>query len=747
MAIQFDRENRVFSLHTDNTTYQMKVDAHDVLLHLYYDRRTEGVIDYMMQYGDHGFSGNPYDAKTTRTYSLDTLPQEYPQWGTGDFRNTALVVEWENGAEGTDLRYESYRIEAGKYSLENLPAVYADEDEAQSLVITLKDRFSELRVELLYGVLPKLDIITRAARIVNATDQRIILQRALSANIDLTAGSYDTISFTGRHAFERKPVRNALAEGSYVIGSRRGTSSHHYNPLLLLTEKETTERSGSAWAMEFVYSGGFTAVAECDTLGQARLQMGLTADQFAYPLASGESFVTPEVILSMSPTGLADLSNHLQKCLRKHVARGYWRDKVRPILLNSWEACYMDFDGNKVLELAKEAKSIDVDMLVLDDGWFGKRDDDNSGLGDWFTNEKKLGMSLGELSQKIHDMDLLFGIWIEPEMINEDSDLFRAHPDWALTLPNRDPILSRNQLVLDFSRPEIVDDIYNKICAMLDETHADYLKWDYNRSMADLYSRGSSVPGAILYDYMIGLYSFLERLNRRYPKLLIEGCSGGGGRFDAGMLYYTPQIWTSDNSDAIDRLTIQYGTSFGYPTSMVGAHVSAVPNEQCGRMTELRTRAAVAMSGTFGYELDPSKLSAEEKAEIRMENEICRTYGELIFNGDYYRLSNPMEDAFAAWMHVSEDQSEAIVTVVTLEVHGNMPPHLIRLNGLKNDAQYQLSEIAALTQQSNGKLSYIPARKIADGIYPANALMSRGFPLPVKLGEYLAYRWHLTLVK
>ncbi len=739
MAIIIQKEKGIFSLHTNHTTYQMMADEYGSLLHLYYGARTDGEMDYLIQMADRGFAGNAYDVNPKRIYSFDTLPQEFPQWGTGDYRNSALVVEWPNGTEGTDLRYESHVVSEGKYALPNLPAVYADEEEAQTLEITLKDRYSDLRVVLLYGVLPKLDIITRAVRVENRTGDTVTLKRVLSASFDQPAGDYDVISFVGRHALERKMTRHTLANGSYVIGSRRGTSSHQYNPLMILTEKNTDERQGAAWAMEFVYSGGFTAAAEKDQLNQTRLQMGLSEDQFAYPLRSGDTFTAPEVILSMSTTGLADLSNNLQRTLRTHVARGWWRDRVRPVLLNSWEACYFDFDGQKIIDLAKEAKRIGVDMLVLDDGWFGKRNDDNSGLGDWFVNEKKLGGSLKEVSRAVHEQDLLFGIWVEPEMVNEDSDLFRAHPDWALRIPGRDPIMSRNQLVLDFSRPEIVDDIYEKICAVIDETEVDYVKWDYNRSMSDLYSHGSAVPGAVLYDYMTGLYSFLDRLNERYPKLLIEGCSGGGGRFDAGMLYYTPQIWTSDNTDAIDRLTIQYGTSFGYPTSMVGAHVSAVPNEQCGRITSMKTRAVTAMSGTFGYEMDPAKLSDAEVEEIHAVNRTRRTYEELLLKGDYYRLSNPDEDAYAAWMHVSEDKTEALLSIVMLETHGNMTPNYVRLNGLKADAMYRLEEVGADETREN-------AAHLGDGIYPANALMQFGIPAPIKMGEYPAYQYHLTLV-
>jgi alpha-galactosidase len=395
---------------------------------------------------------------------------------------------------------------------------------------------------------------------------------------------------------------------------------------------------------------------------------------------------------------------------------------VRPILVNSWEAAYFDFDGEKIYQLAKEAADLGIEMVVMDDGWFGKRDDDNRALGDWIVNEEKLGESLEHLVSRINDLGLKFGLWFEPECVNEDSDLYREHPDWVLSIPGKKPVRARNQLVLDFSRKEVVDNIYEKVCKILDQANIEYVKWDFNRSLTDIYSHVAEDQGGIPYDYVIGLYDFLERLMARYPDLLIEGCSGGGGRFDAGMLYYTPQIWCSDNTDALDRIKIQYGTSFGYPISCVGSHVSAVPNHQTGRTTPLNTRSVVAMAGTFGYELDLGTLSAEEKEEVREQIKTYRKYAPLIMNGRYYRLTNPYKEEVGAWAFVSEDGNEVLVNAVMHEMHGNMTVNYVRLKGLTSGKQYQ--------DQESGQ------------IYDADALMEVGIPLPVEPGAYHAYQYY-----
>ena len=724
MGIIYCEKDRTFTLQTKNTTYQMQVDRYGFLLHLYYGKKTDGCMDYLLTYYDRGFSGNPYDAGEDRTYSMDTLPQEFPCYGNGDFRSTAFAVENADGSMSCDLRYKSHKIFDGKYNLEGLPAVYASEEEAQTLEILMEDLVTGVKVVLLYGVLPAQDIITRSVCVKNESSGKIYLNKIESASLDFLYGDYELLTFYGRHAMERNVQRVPVVHGTQKIGSVRGTSSHQYNPMMILAEKETTEDKGNCYAMSFVYSGCFQGEVLKDQLNQTRMMLGLQEEAFRYPLETGEMFQAPEVILSYSSEGMNRLSQNLHHCIRQHICRGKYKEEIRPILINSWEAAYFDFTGDTIYELAKAAKEVNIDMLVMDDGWFGKRDDDNSGLGDWFVIEKKLGGTLGNLIKRINDLGVKFGIWIEPEMVSEDSDLYRKHPDWALTVPGRNPVRSRNQLVLDFSRKEVVDEIYDQICKVLDQGNIEYVKWDMNRSLMDVYSSVTRDQGRVLHDYVLGLYDFLERLVQRYPNLLIEGCSGGGGRFDAGMMYYTPQIWCSDNTDAIDRLRIQYGTSFGYPVSVVGSHVSAVPNHQTGRKTPLHTRGVVAMSGTFGYELNLMKLSEEEKQEIREQIAEYKSYAPIIQNGLYYRLSDPTTGEICAWEFVHTDekeQSKVLLNIVMQVIHGNMTVNYVKLQGLEETAVYR--------EEKSGKR------------YTGAALMYGGMPLPIEPGEYQAYQY------
>ena len=724
MGIIYCEKDRTFTLQTKNTTYQMQVDRYGFLLHLYYGKKTDGCMDYLLTYYDRGFSGNPYDAGEDRTYSMDTLPQEFPCYGNGDFRSTAFAVENADGSMSCDLRYKSHKIRDGKYNLEGLPAVYASEEEAQTLEILMEDPVTGVKVVLLYGVLPAQDIITRSVSVKNESSGKIYLNKIESASLDFLYGDYELLTFYGRHAMERNVQRVPVVHGTQKIGSVRGTSSHQYNPMMILAEKETTEDKGNCYAMSFVYSGCFQGEVLKDQLNQTRMMLGLQEEAFRYPLETGEMFQAPEVVLSYSSEGMNRLSQNLHHCIRQHICRGKYKEEIRPILINSWEAAYFDFTGDTIYELAKAAKEVNIDMLVMDDGWFGKRDDDNSGLGDWFVNEKKLGGTLGNLIKRINDLGVRFGIWIEPEMVSEDSDLYRKHPDWALTVPGRNPVRSRNQLVLDFSRKEVVDEIYDQICKVLDQGNIEYVKWDMNRSLMDVYSSVTRDQGRVLHDYVLGLYDFLERLVQRYPNLLIEGCSGGGGRFDAGMMYYTPQIWCSDNTDAIDRLRIQYGTSFGYPVSVVGSHVSAVPNHQTGRKTPLHTRGVVAMSGTFGYELNLMKLSEEEKQEIREQIAEYKSYAPIIQNGLYYRLSDPTTEEICAWEFVHTDekeQSKVLLNIVMQVIHGNMTVNYVKLQGLE--------EMAVYREEKSGKR------------YTGAALMYGGMPLPIEPGEYQAYQY------
>ena len=636
MAIIFNPNKKIITLQTAHTTYQMQVDRLGYLLHLYYGAKSTCDMDYVLTYADRGFSGNPYAAGMNRTYSLDTLPQEYPTLGTGDFRNIALDIKNEQGTESVELLYKSHEIRDGKYALKGLPAVWASDDEAQTLEIVLGDDIAGVEVHLLYGVLEACDVITRSVLIKNTGSRNITIEKAHAACLDMVYGDYDVIRFYGKHAMERNLERTHLGHGTLSFGSRRGTSSHQYNPAVILAQRDTTENAGDCYGMLFVYSGNFSCEAEKDQINQTRLLMGLSDELFSYPLAAGETFTVPEVIMSYSADGFSQLSHQYHTCISEHVCRSRFAHEVRPVLINSWEAAYFDFTGDTIVDLAKEAASLGIDMVVMDDGWFGKRDDDNSSLGDWFVNEKKLGGTLSELIDRVHAQGVKFGIWIEPEMVNEDSNLYREHPDWAIQIPGKLPVRSRNQLILDFSRKEVRDNIFDQICAVFDQGKIDYVKWDMNRSMADVYA------GNLAYDYVLGVYDFMERLVTRYPDILLEGCSGGGGRFDAGMLYYSPQIWCSDNTDAINRTRIQYGTSFFYPVSSMGAHVSAVPNHQTGRVTSLKTRGITAMAGTFGYELNPALLSDEEKEEIREQIKTFKKYEMLINEGTYWRLTSPL---------------------------------------------------------------------------------------------------------
>lgn len=720
MAIIYHAEKRIFTLNTQNTTYQMQADRYGHLLHLYYGAKISGEVDDLLCYVDRTFSGNPSVVGSDRTYSLDVLPQEYPCLGTGDFRNYALEIENVDGSHSCAPTYVSHKILQGKYALKGLPAVYAEIDQAQTLEITLQDASTNIEIRLLYGVLENSDIITRSVIIRNCGTGTIFIKKAQSACLDFLYGEYDILSFPGRHNMERMKQRNCSSHGTFQFGSRRGTSSHQYNPGVILAEKDVTEDAGRCYGMLFVYSGSFLCQVEKDQFNQTRMLMGLSDELFSYPLSTGEELITPEVILSFSNSGLTKLSHQYHDCILNHICRGSHVNCDRPILLNSWEAFYADFDGEKIVELAKQAVGLGMDTLVLDDGWFGNRNDDNTSLGDWIANEKKLKGSLADIVHHVNSLGLKFGLWFEPEMVSEDSELYRTHPDWVIHIPGRQPIRSRNQLVLDFSKKQVRDEIFARLCNVLDSSNIEYVKWDMNRSLADIYA------GNVAYDYMLGVYEILDKITTRYPKLLIEGCSGGGGRFDAGMLYYTPQIWCSDNTDAINRTCIQYGTSFFYPTATMSAHVSAVPNHQTGRVVSLRTRGVVAMTGALGYELDPSTLTQDEKNDILYQISQYRSYQCLLRNGLYYRLTDPMTEPLAAWITVSRNKEKALLGIVYLQSEANPPVFYLRLKGLEPEQLYRVDQ--------TGKT------------YSGTQLMEAGLRLPIPTSEYEAYQFSLSAI-
>lgn len=721
-------EHGVFQIETADTLYQMKVDAFGVLNHLWYGAKTDCVMDYLLDYPDVGFSGNIYEAENQRTYSLDTLPLEYASGGVGDFRVPAISVTHENGSCALDLRYQEYRIVKGKYQIPGLPAVYAADEEAETLEIVLKDTATDVLVTLKYGVLEKEDMITRSVVVQNQGKTSVILNRVHSLCMDIPYGEWEWIHFHGRHTKERQAERTTLIHGIQESSSGRGMSSHQQNPTVLLCEKNTTEGHGFCMGAALLYSGGFQTQIERDQLDQTRIVMGIHPDTFSWHLKEGDVFYAPEVMLSCSDRGFAELSHRFHHVIRNHVCRGKYKLSPRPVLINNWEATYFDFNSTKIEKIAKQASELGIDMMVLDDGWFGKRDSDCSGLGDWVVNEKKLQGGLDRLIGKINDLGMKFGIWMEPEMVSEDSELYRSHPEWAIRIPGRAPMRSRYQLALDMSNPEVIGYLHRVISKILRENNIEYVKWDINRSICDWYTptlpehRQLELP----HRYILGLYELLERLTGEFPDVLFEGCCGGGGRFDAGMLYYCPQIWCSDDTDAHERTVIQYGTSFFYPISTVGSHVSAVPNHQTGRMTSIETRGAVAMAGSFGYELDLNTLSEEEKQKVKQQVKIYKKYQNLIYNGLYYRVCDPGEGNLSVWEFVAKDRSEALVQGVVYRAEPNELRRRVKLTGLAQEARYQVEGV--------------------ENIYTGAALMQGGILLPEIKGDDIAVQIYLRRV-
>ncbi len=721
-------QNKLFTLQTTNTTYQMKVDQYDVLLHTYYGSRIDDSdLSYTIQSVDRGFSGNPYGV-VERSYSLDTIPQEYTTFGTGDYRSSCLQVMNSDGSHDCELRYVKHEVYQGKKTLEGMPSIYGTEQEVETLEVTLKDEISNVEVILSYSVFETLDIIARSVKVINGADKQLKLQKVLSCCVDFhIANDFDMISFYGRHSYERAVERTPVRHGKLVVDSVRGASSHHQNPFVILCDHQATETTGNCYGFSFVYSGNFIAQTEVDQANQTRFVMGIHPTAFEFLLEPGDSFTTPEVVMSYSEHGLGQLSRNYHKVYRHHLCRGKYKTARRPILINNWEATYFDFDDKKLVKIAEDAAKLGIEMLVMDDGWFGNRFDDNRALGDWFVNEEKLKGGLSSLCERVNALGMKLGIWFEPEMISEDSDLYRAHPDWVLRTNGRKGTLSRNQFVLDMSRKDVEDYLFEAISKILDSANIEYVKWDMNRHLSNVWS--AKLPperqGEVYHRYVLGLYSLLERLTTKYEDVLFEGCSGGGGRFDPAMLAYSPQIWCSDNTDAIDRINIQYGTSFGYPISAVGSHVSACPNHQTRRSTPLHTRGVVAMSGTFGYELDINQMTEEEKEIVKEQTTTFKRYYDLISDGDYYRLTNPFDNHYyAAWEFVAQDQSKALLNFVLLKPQSNPQIINIKLQGLDKEAKYCIN----------------------DQTYSGQALMKAGFSVPVMYGDYTAAQFEIVKI-
>lgn len=714
--ITFNEKTNLFKLDTPSVSYVMGLADGKYLGQVYFGKRLEnGAADlsYLLRIDEPPFT--PSVNLREKVSFLDSFPMEYAFGGTGDFRESCIGVITESGQEGLELTYRSHRIYPGKEKLCGLPATWGGQ--AETLEITLEDAPTGVQTILSYSVFADSDAIMRSVRVKNNGTGAVYIDRVLSACLDIEDADFEVLSLHGSWARERHMQRLPLGIGSYVTESVRGESSHQDHPFLALLTPSCTQESGEVYAMNFVYSGNFLAKAQHTQHDRVRMVMGVHPDYFRWKLEAGESFQAPEAVLVYSDRGLGGMTRTFHDLYRNHLIRSPYKDVRRPVLINNWEATYFDFDTDKLLAIAKEASALGIEMLVMDDGWFGHRNGDNSSLGDWTVNEEKIKGGLKTLVDGVKSFGMKFGIWMEPEMISPDSELYRAHPDWALRLNGREPSLCREQLVLDFSRPEVLDYVYGQISAVLRSVDISYVKWDMNRQLTD---PGSSYlpadrQGEASHRHTLGVYALQERLLAEFPDLLLENCSGGGARFDAGMLYYSPQIWCSDDMDAVERLQIQEGTALIYPLSAMGAHVCCSPNHTVGRETPIDMRAAVALAGTFGYELDVTTLSEEEKERIPEQIARYKKYAPLIQGGDYYRIASYREThTYDCYEIVSKDRSEAVVFFIQVLNEPNRRSRKIRLQGLDGQAVYDVG----------GKR------------YTGEALMYAGYILPRPWGDF-----------
>lgn len=729
MAIVYDASSKTFNLSTSKTSYVLKVLDSNHVAHVYWGKKIKAKnLDYVLRSKNWGSFLTNTD--NIDDFMLEMTPQEYPGYGSTDLRTPAVELQFSDGTSATDFRYESHNIYAGKNKLNNLPATYVeDENEAMTLELTLVDSLKNVKLILSYSVFEEFDAITRSVKIINESNEDVNINRVLSANVDFRDSDYELLQLSGAWARERHIIRKEIRSGSQSIESRRGSSSHAQNPFMALVRKDTTEQHGEVYGFSLIYSGNFLANVEVDMYENARAQIGINPFDFTWLLKSKEEFIAPEAVLVYSNEGLTGMS-HIYNCLYgKRLCKGKYRDEVRPILINNWEATYFDFNETKIKEIAREATNLGMELFVLDDGWFGKRDDDNSSLGDWFVNEEKLKGGLNKLATEINKMGLQFGLWFEPEMVSPISELYKEHPDWCIHIPGRNRSEARRQLILDYSREDVCNYIIEKISEVLSSAPISYVKWDMNRNMSEIGS--AKLPAnrqrEVAHRYILGLYKVLEEITTRFPDVLFESCSGGGGRFDPGMLYYMPQTWTSDNTDAIERLKIQFGTSMVYPNASIGCHVSAVPNHQVDRITPIETRGVVAMSGNFGYELDITKLPESEKEIIKEQVKLYKEIRETIQFGKCYRLSSPFENNDIAWMFISKDCEEIIVSFVRTLAKPNSKFISLKLVGLDESSKYEI----------------LGENIIVGG----DELMNIGLNVPELKGDYQAKMWRLKKVK
>ncbi len=728
MSIRYDEANRIFELDTRNTSYRIGiVDEEGFVGHIYYGQKIRPQkCDQFLRTCEAPFV--PSKNNRERCSFMDTFPTEYSGNGIGDYRESCIAVKTANGSRTVDLKFVDYDIVNGKPGISGLPASFAGEEEVQTLVVHMMDGGCGIDVDLIYSVFEDEDVITRSVSVKNAGDKDIRLTKVYSACIDMDDEDFEMLTLHGSWARERQIDRRPIAYGKQSVSSLRGESSHQDHPFMAWMTKGTDQTTGDVYGMHFVYSGNFIAQIEKSQFDSVRAVMGIHSEGFEWWLTPGETFTAPEVVLTYSHDGLGQMTRNLHDFYRCHMIRSRYLHQKRPVLINNWEATYFDFDTDKLLAIAKSAAEHGIEMLVMDDGWFGHRNDDATSLGDWFVNENKIKGGLKHLVDEVNKLGLKFGIWMEPEMISPDSELYRKHPDWAFAVPERTATLSRNQYVLDLSRKEVRDYVYECVHNVISSANIEYVKWDMNRQLTDIGSVefAGDRQGELAHRYVLGVYELQERLVNDFPDLLLENCSGGGARFDPGMLYYSPQIWCSDDTDAIERLSIQEGTELIYPLSTMGAHVSDCPNHTVGRSTPFMTRAHVALAGTFGYELDITKISEEERAMIPEQVSMYHKYNDLVREGDYYRVASYRENGlYDCWMVVAKDKSEALVTYVQVLGRPNVHSRKIKLLGLDVAADYRLDG--------------------TEKVYGGDLLMNAGMLIETMRGDYMSKLYHFVL--
>ena len=691
--ISFDSKTNSFRLETPNSTYCIFINERGYIGHSYYGSKIgKDDLSYLTRNKEYGFS----DSKIFREKGsfMDFFPQELPADGLGDFREAALAVCDSEGHNGIELKYINHKISGETKPLTGLPAVFGNEKDSSVLELTATDDVLNAEITIIYTVFEKLDAIIRSVRIKNNGTKPLYIRKALSFALDMDDDNFDMISLHGSWARERHIDRHPIHMGKQGVCSNRGETSHQEHPFIALLDHNASYDTGRVYGMNFIYSGNFIADVQKNQFNNLRIVMGINPENFCWKLNSKESFDTPQAVLVYSDSGLNGMSHTFHDLYREHLIRSPYKKTPRPVLINNWEATYFNFDTDKLIDIAREASKDGIEMLVMDDGWFGHRSFDDSSLGDWTVNENKIKGGLKHLVDEVNKLGMKFGIWFEPEMISPDSDLYRAHPDWAIQIPGREPGLSRQQLVLDITRKEVEDYTYESVAKILRNANIEYVKWDMNRQLTDIGSAALPADqlGEFYHRYVLALYRLQERLITEFPKLLLENCSGGGARFDPGMLFYSPQIWCSDDTDAIERLSIQEGTSLVYPLSTMGAHVSVCPNHACGRVTPFKTRGYVALSGTFGYELDITKLPPEERAMIPGQITLYKKFGDLVRNGDYNRIASYSENnEYDCWASISKDKSKALVTFVQVLNHPNYKTRFIKIAGLKPEAKYKVT--------------------------------------------------------